>query len=229
MKDFLFMILYGVIVWLVIEMAVVLFMSTGLKKTIARFQVISMLTGTGFTTDESSLIIDHPIRRRLSAAVILFGYFSLAVIISSIAALLVNDLKVRLLAIVIILLVFMILVLRTRIVFRFLERKFEHGMDEQFELEDWPLKNALELGEQDGVALLLIEKDCEFIGEPCRRLIKKEDDVHALFIRRGDKVLRKGLFEEILQTGDQILVFGDSALIEKKFSKLLTKDNGFTE
>ncbi|GKV69731.1 potassium transporter TrkA [Sporosarcina sp. NCCP-2716] len=224
MKDFLFILLYGVIVGLVIEMAVVLFTATGLKKTIARFQVISMLTGTGFTTDESSLIIDHPIRRRLSASVILFGYFSLAVIISSIATLLVNDLKLRLLVLVIAFLIAVQVLLKNGAVFRYLERKFERRMDEQFELEDWPLKTALELGEEDGVALLAIEEDCAFIGGKCQGLLDDEDDIHVLFIRRGDRVLRKSLFEETLQAGDQVLVFGDRELIDRKFSDMLAEE-----
>lgn len=223
MKDFLFILLYGVIVWLVIEMAVSLFVNTGLKRTIARFQVISMLTGTGFTTDESSLIIDHPIRRRLSAAVILFGYFSLAVIISAIAALLMNDLKVRLLALIIVLLVCVIVLLRTRRVSDFLERKFEHRMDEQFELGDWPLKTAFDLGEEDRVVLLGIEEDCGFSGKPCSLLVG-QDDVHVLFIRRGEKVLRKALYEEELQVGDQVLIFGDAKLIERKFAGMAVED-----
>lgn len=95
MTELEFILLYLAIMALVIEIAAMLFMATGLKKQIARYQVISMLTATGFTTDEASLIIDHPIRRKISAAVILFGYFSLAVMISSIASLLSNDLRIN--------------------------------------------------------------------------------------------------------------------------------------
>lgn len=225
MRDLLFIFLYAGIVGIVIEIAVVLFTMTGLKRTIARFQVISMLTGTGFTTDESSLIIDHPVRRRLSAAIILFGYFSLAVIISSIAALLVNNLRVRLLVIVIALLLLVIALLKNRLVYRFLERKFEHRMDEQFNLEDWPLKTALKLEEEDGVALLEIEHDSKYIDRPSHELFQKEDEIHLLFIRRGDHVLRKRLYEEHLQSGDKVLVFGDAALIKKKFSGMLVEDD----
>ncbi len=228
MKDFLFILLYGVIVGLVIEMAVVLFTATGLKKTIARFQVISMLTGTGFTTDESSLIIDHPIRRRLSASVILFGYFSLAVIISSIATLLANDLKVRLLVLVIAFLIAVQVLLKNGKVFRFLVGKFERRMDEQFELEDWPLKSALELEEEDSVAMLAIEEECAYIGGPCLKLFDEEDDIHLLFIRRGGRVLRKSLYEETLQAGDQVLVFGDRGQIEQNFSGMIVEENSVT-
>ena len=101
MWEFAFIALYAVIIALVIEIGVILFHMTGLEKEIARYQVISMLTGTRFTMQESALIIDHPIRRRISSGLILFGYFSLAVIISSIATILSNDLRIELLLIII--------------------------------------------------------------------------------------------------------------------------------
>lgn len=224
MKEIIFILLYGAIIGLVIEMAVILFGLTGLKKTIARYQVISMLTATGFTTEESALIIDHPIRRRISATIILFGYFSLAVMISSIATLLLNDLKVRLLAVVIALLIAIIVILRNKVMSAFLKRKFEHQMDEQFNLEDLPLKTALELTEQDGVALLEIDSGSAFIDRPCCSLFQEDDDIHMLFIRRGDRILRKGLHDEPLQTGDKVLVFGDASLIQRKFSGMLAED-----
>lgn len=62
---YVFIFVYITIILVVIEINTVLFTFAGLKKNFARFQVISMHTGTGFTTGESELIIDHPIRRRL--------------------------------------------------------------------------------------------------------------------------------------------------------------------
>ena len=224
LRDLLFIFLYAGIVGIVIEIAVVLFVMTGLKRTIARFQVISMLTGTGFTTDESSLIIDHPIRRRISAAIILFGYFSLAVIISSIAALLVNNLRVRLLVIVIALLLVLFGLLKSRLIHQFLEKKFRHKMDEQFNLEDWPLKTALNLDEKDGVALLEIDHHSKYVDRPSHELFQEDDDFHLLFIRRGDHVLRKRLYEKHLQSGDKVLVFGDAALLKEMFAGMLAED-----
>ncbi|MED3691026.1 hypothetical protein P4534_19855 [Peribacillus butanolivorans] len=65
MMNVVFMMLYFLIIALVIEIAVTLLKLTGLKNTVARFQVISMIIGTGFTTDESKSIIDHPFRRKI--------------------------------------------------------------------------------------------------------------------------------------------------------------------
>lgn len=224
MTEILFILLYSTIMWLVIEIAVLLFASTGLNKQIARYQVISMLTATGFTTDESSLIIDHPIRRWISAAIILFGYFSLAVMISSIATILSNDLRVNLLGMVILVFFAILLVLRNRRVSAFLTDKFEHEMDTEYDLENWPLKTALGLEEEDMVAMLEIGEGSEYENSASENLLKKDDDVHLLFIKRGNIILRKSLFQVELQAGDRVMIFGDQETIKEKFGDLLTED-----
>lgn len=219
-----FILLYLAIMALVIEIAAMLFMATGLKKQIARYQVISMLMATGFTTDEASLIIDHPIRRKISAAVILFGYFSLAVMISSIASLSSNDLRINWLLAAVATLFVLLLILKNKKVRSFLTDKFEHEMDEEYDLEDWPLKTALSLEENDMVALIDIKEDSKFVGRPSEKLIMKDADLHLLFIRRGGEILRKSLFEVELQSGDQVMIFGEKEHIEKDFADMLSED-----
>lgn len=57
---FLFILIYFIFIVIVLEISAELFMISGLKKEIARFQAVSMLTATGFTTKESELILRHP-------------------------------------------------------------------------------------------------------------------------------------------------------------------------
>ncbi|MEE3093585.1 MAG: potassium transporter TrkA, partial [Pseudomonadota bacterium] len=38
---------------------------TGLSQNVATFQCISALSGTGFTTSESEMIVNYPVRRRI--------------------------------------------------------------------------------------------------------------------------------------------------------------------
>ncbi|PSL34390.1 hypothetical protein B0H99_109118 [Planomicrobium soli] len=222
MGEFLFILIYLSIMLLVIEIATMLFVATGLKKQIARYQVISMLTATGFTTDEASLIIDHPIRRKISATVILFGYFSLAVMISSIASLLSNDLRINNMLVFVGALFVILMILRSGKVKKFLVAKFEHELDEEYDLEDWPLKTALSLKEEDMVALVDIKEGSKYDSLRAEELIMKDADLHLLFIRRGDEILRKDLFNEKLQVGDKIMIFGEKDHIKKDFADMLS-------
>ncbi|QHJ71371.1 TrkA C-terminal domain-containing protein [Planococcus halotolerans] len=224
MWDYSFIVLYALIIALVIEIGVLLFRMTGLNREVARYQVISMLTGTGFTTQESALIIDHPIRRRISSGLILFGYFSLAVIISSIATILSNDLRIELLIAVIVGLIVILLIFKNKPVFTTLENRFEHEMDTEYNLEDWPMKTALALDEDEMVAIIEIKHDSDYIGAPGRALVEENLDIVLLIIRRGDEILRFDLFEVELQEGDKIMIIGKEDDVKRRYKGMLSED-----
>ncbi len=58
----------------IVSIFTVLFRFTGMPKEKARFQVVSLLTGCGFTTTESEMAIVTPIRRKLARIIMVFGY-----------------------------------------------------------------------------------------------------------------------------------------------------------
>ena len=67
--------------WVISELFAMLFRFTGLPDEKARFQVISLLTGCGFTTHESELLLSTRSRRRLARLTMLFGYvFNLTIV-----------------------------------------------------------------------------------------------------------------------------------------------------
>ncbi|MBS9784579.1 MAG: TrkA C-terminal domain-containing protein [Oceanivirga sp.] len=66
------------------EIFVMLFRITGLTDEKARFQVISMLTNSGYTTKEAELLVNSKIRRKLSRFVMIFGYAFTVTIVSTV-------------------------------------------------------------------------------------------------------------------------------------------------
>ncbi|WP_419910179.1 hypothetical protein [Hoeflea sp.] len=56
---------------------------TGLPEDIARFQCVSALTGTGFTTHEAEMIANYPIRRRIVVVLMVLGNLGLISIAST--------------------------------------------------------------------------------------------------------------------------------------------------
>lgn len=78
--------------FLFVEAFTVLFMMTGMTERKARFQVISMLTTTGYTTSESEVIVSSRRRRKLATTTMLFGYvFSVSIVSMLITAVLALD------------------------------------------------------------------------------------------------------------------------------------------
>ena len=69
--------------WVISELFAMLFRFTGLPDEKARFQVISLLTGCGFTTHESELLLTTKSRRRLARITMLFGYVFNITIVSA--------------------------------------------------------------------------------------------------------------------------------------------------
>ena len=74
-----------IVIYLIIaEIFTILFRFTGLDREKASFQVISLLTGCGFTTGESELVTSSRQRRRLAKITMMFGYVFNITIVSSI-------------------------------------------------------------------------------------------------------------------------------------------------
>lgn len=63
--------------FIVVRIAAVAMRITGLPEHVARFQCISALTGAGFTTTESEMIVSYPVRRRIIVALMILGNLGL--------------------------------------------------------------------------------------------------------------------------------------------------------
>lgn len=215
--EMLFILLYLLIIVLVIEVSVIMFNITGLEKPVSRYQVISMLTGTGFTTDESQLIIDHPIRRKISAFLILFGAFSLAVIISAITNMLSNDLRLTELLVINAVLLIILLIGKTPSLRNKLQGRFDYEMHKNLDISELPIKNALYLNENDVVTEVAIEEGSDLVGTEMLDLFEKEEDITLLFIKRGEINIRNTMHNESIQAGDDLFLYGNKEEIERKF------------
>lgn len=58
---------------LIIRVGTIVLTLTGLSEDVAGFQALSAFTGTGFTTPESSSVVDHPARRRIISHLMILG------------------------------------------------------------------------------------------------------------------------------------------------------------
>lgn len=68
---------------LIADIITIFFRLTGMTEERARFQVISLLTNSGFTTQESEAVVTSKMRRRLARATMLFGYAFTVTILST--------------------------------------------------------------------------------------------------------------------------------------------------
>lgn len=68
---------------LIVRIASTALVLTGLAEEVARFQARSALSGTGFTTSEAEHVINHPVRRRIIAGLIILQNAGLVTAVSA--------------------------------------------------------------------------------------------------------------------------------------------------
>ncbi|WP_070120573.1 TrkA C-terminal domain-containing protein [Bacillus marinisedimentorum] len=214
---FIFILMYFLAVYLVIRISTVLMELTGLSHEVARFQTISMLTGTGFTTSESELVISHPVRRRIGSFLILFGAFSLAVIISTISQILSNSFRTTELMWVIIGMLFFFFFIRIKGIQYYIQEKFKAEIRETFELPEMTAKEVLYLSDNDLIINIPIHPGSRYLGENADDVIEEKEDVNLLYLIRGDMKIREKLYETEIQEGDTLYLYGDKEAIKVKF------------
>lgn len=66
-----------------IRLAGVALKLTGMPEQNARFQAVSALTGTGFTTTEAEMIVNYPIRRKIIAWLMILGNLGVVSVLST--------------------------------------------------------------------------------------------------------------------------------------------------
>lgn len=71
------------ITFFLVRVASVALKLTGLPEQNARFQAMSALTGTGFTTTEAEMIVNYPIRRNIISWLMIFGNLGVVSVLST--------------------------------------------------------------------------------------------------------------------------------------------------
>nr|WP_263324191.1 hypothetical protein [Neobacillus sp. Marseille-Q6967] len=178
-----------------------------------------MMTGTGFTTGESELILGHPIRRKLATFLILFGAFSLAVVISSVSQFLSRGLRTVEIVTSAGVVIVLYTILKLGYVQQLLSKVFSRELKQNVELADLPVRDVFLKNKEDVLINLHLYQDSHLAGMTLNRVLGNHDnlDFVVVWIQRGDVVIRKNLYESTLHEGDQLLIFGKESVISSVF------------
>ena len=213
----------------IIEVISVLFRLTGLTEEKAKFQVISILTGTGFTTRESELIVKHPTRRRLAQIVMILGYLGTATLISFIINIITSNLEWKdFVVIVALFLMFLFIIKYPRLVIRF-DRLIEKfiAKNKLMEISKDRIYELLNKNKGYGIYHLIIEKDSFLINQTLLESeLKEKYNILVLNIDKGDNLINLPDGNYIMEQGDNMLIYGKSESINELVNEIrkLTKE-----
>ncbi len=204
------------IYWVISELFAMLFRFTGLPDEKARFQVISLLTGCGFTTHESELLLTNKSRRRLARITMLFGYVFNITIVSMVINVFLSikitelsnlfSILIPVVAAAIIIIFMRVPKVRAwgdRIIERLAGRISHHESKNSILLLDY-------LGE-DSIAQVTLVKVPEAFREKTLAKInlRAEHDLMVMLIEKpGKKAVPAGA-KTVMEAGDKLTVFGN--------------------
>ncbi|MBS4030768.1 MAG: potassium transporter TrkA [Clostridiales bacterium] len=220
-NELMLLFLVATLLFLILEVAAVMLRLTGLDRDTARFQAISIITASGYTTSESELVARHPVRRKIAMFLMISGTIALAFIISILVRILGRGLSgpEEVFSAVTALLVIYLL-FHNPIMAGMVDRYLERQLLKQPYLSRRSVEELLKLDENYSIAEVhLSNPDSHWFGKTLSEIRPRDQGIMILSIRRNGNVIRAPLGTDDLRQGDILLVYGRpkyiSQLIER--------------
>lgn len=213
---FLLFFLFILVYIMIAEIFTVLFRLTGLTEEKAKFQVISLLTNSGYTTQESEIIVNSKIRRKLASITMIFGYAFTVTIVASVVniffALTLSQLS-HVISGIVILAVFIVVILGMQRS-KWLKDRFDEKIEQ--------IGNRIMFGEKSNPVIIidtyggavmaevyLTNLPSDFENTMLKNtMLKQKYNIVVLLIKREDTVIENVMAETILCKNDTVVVFG---------------------
>ncbi|WP_206459137.1 cation:proton antiporter regulatory subunit [Anaerovorax sp. IOR16] len=227
---FLFILVYVMIA----EIFTVLFRLTGLTEEKAKFQVISMLTNSGYTTQESEVIATSKIRRKLAQITMVFGYAFTVTIVSSVVNIFLALKKTQIQHVI-----WIIGILCFFVIILYIFQK-SHWLKKSFDKRIERIGNRIMFGKRSNPVVILDNYEGVVMAEVYltnipkfleSAMLKETDlkqryNVIILLIKRDEGLIEKINGEIRLKKNDTLVVFGERKNIRAVFEKVEDKIEG---
>ena len=209
---------------IIIEIFSAIYRIEGIQLDKARFQIISIITGTGFTTGESELMLATKRRRKLTQIMILFSYIFNISIVTTIVNIFISynnttllefEIGAGLTAINIVLLISLNKSTRIRKTFDNIVKKIATKTEKR-------RINPVSVYDYYGnkvIAEITINNLNNKIKQLSLEKLKKEFDIQLLVVKRGNSVISELNPNLKIEDNDILLVFGNLKKIKGLFKK----------
>lgn len=209
---FLFPTLLAILIsFLFVRAASIALMMTGLDKSKARFQALSAFSGTGFTTKEAELVVNHPVRRRIVRYLMVMGNAGVVTVIVTATSSFSTSTGYQL-PLNIVLLVVGIYVIYRLAQNRGFVRKWEYFIEKKLisrsDFEEHTTEDLLHFMEGYGLVKKIIPENSNLIGQSIAKLELNKKGILVLGIERGKTWLPTPAAREVLDFQDRLVVYG---------------------
>ena len=161
---------------------------TGISREAARFQARSAFTGSGFTTNESEMVVNHPIRRRIVLILMLLGNAGIVTAVSSLILTFVHTGEGSSLTLRIIVLVTGLVILWSLAYSKWVDRKLSAVIDKALKrftrLDIVDYASLLHVGGDYRLAEIKIEADDWLSGQSLQESSLSDEGILILGIKK---------------------------------------------
>jgi hypothetical protein len=182
---------------------------TGLPRQVARFQARSAFFGVGFTTTESETVVNHPVRRRIVAWLILAGNIGVISVLAGVVVSFHGGETLSRLAVLAGGLIAVAMLAGSHRVERILERGIERGLHRWSDLDTRDFAGLLRLAGDWSVAELQVEADDWLAGRTLGELHLRDEGIVVLGITHPDGTWHGAPDgTTVMNAGDVLVVYG---------------------
>lgn len=211
-----------IISFLIVRTGAIALKLTGMKRDIALFQALSAFSRTGFTTRESEMVIQDPLRRRIITWLIILGNAGLAsvfvTIFKSSTAGVISHLATEILEIGVIILCFLVLCSLTsyKKLMTKLDNLIENQIKKRIVFLHLGYDNIFVQRRGFGLAVVTIGEDSPVCGRTLGEI--ECGEIINIGILRNDNCITLPGNDEKIYLNDRLLCYGNNADIEKCIS-----------
>lgn len=197
--------------FLFVRASAIALMMTGLEKRKARFQALSAFSGTGFTTKEAESVINHPRRRKIITLLMITGNAGIVTVIVTATSSLATSRGYQLPINILILIVGVFLIYKIA-KYRKFTRRWENFIEKKLikspAFEEASTEDLLHFLEGYGLVKKIISTNSSLTGNSLAEGHLREKGVMVLGIEREKSWIPSPKANEIIQDGDNIIVYG---------------------
>lgn len=182
---------------------------TGLDIHTARFQALSALTGTGFTTKETELIMTNRQRRRIIMFLMVLGPICFITILGSVVFSFQQDIIVNQLMVIVLVFLIILLITRNKTIMAFFHRSVEKQLKKRRYPRRVALEQILQLSKDYGVCEVKIDKRSRYLDKQLSDTDFKEKGYVVLAIEREAGLITVPKGSDTLRDQDVLIIFGN--------------------
>jgi len=195
---------------------------TGMERSRARFQALSAFSGTGFTTREAELVVNHPRRRKIITYLMILGNAGIVTVIATfVLSLRQSGIFGRPGLNIIIIAASVYVLYRIATYQKFgkkLNKKIRQMLREKLHFEKVQVQELLHQSEGYGVASILVGKESKVAGLSLSQSGFTEKELVVLSIERDEGVVPVPKAQNKIRVGDRLICYGKMENIKEVVS-----------